>query len=382
MADTFKNDVELLKKYTDPIVLSSSDSKAQIVVVPKLQGRVMTSTVDPDGATNFGWINKELFESGQPQPQIHAYGGEDRFWIGPEGGQFSIFFESGKPFDFEYWKTPALIDTQVFDLVASNSDRCEFQKKAQLKNYSGTEFEIQIDRSVSLLNRQDIEKKINCQIPDDLKLVGYQTENSITNTADKPWSKKTGLLSIWILGMFDSSDNTTIVIPFKAGPADQLGAKVKDDYFGQVPDERLVVSDDVLFFKADSKYRSKIGISPSRAKPLLGSYDADNNALTIACYNQPQGITEYVNSSWEFQKEPFKGDVVNAYNDGEPTKGEKQLGLFYELETSSPAVELKSGEKITHTHSTMHITGSKDQLDKIAQSVFGVSLEKIENAFE
>ncbi|MBL7107123.1 MAG: hypothetical protein ISS77_05920, partial [Phycisphaerae bacterium] len=153
-------------------------------------------------------------------------------------------------------------------------------------------------------------------------------------------------------------------------------------YFGQVPDERLVVSDDVLFFKADSKYRSKIGISPLRAKPSFGSYDADNNALTIACYNQPQGITEYVNSSWELQKEPFKGDVVNSYNDGPAAPGEKQLGLFYELETSSPAVELKSGEKITHTHSTMHITGSKDQLNKIAKSVLGVSLEKIENAFD
>jgi hypothetical protein len=25
-------------------------------------------------------------------PHINVFGGEDRFWLGPEGGQFSIFF--------------------------------------------------------------------------------------------------------------------------------------------------------------------------------------------------------------------------------------------------------------------------------------------------
>jgi hypothetical protein len=42
------------------------------------------------------------------------------------------------------------------------------------------------------------------------------------------------------------------------------------------------------------------------------------------------------------------GDVINAYNDG-PNDDGTQLGRFLELETSSPAAALKSGNSITHT---------------------------------
>jgi hypothetical protein len=37
------------------------------------------------------------------------------------------------------------------------------------------------------------------------------------------------------------------------------------------------------------------------------------------------GATDYVNSMWEDQKEPFSGDVVNSYNDG-PTATGKTIG--------------------------------------------------------
>ena len=63
----------------------------------------------------------------------------------------------------------------------------------------------------------------------------------------------------------------------------------------------------VLFFKADSKYRSKIGLMPSRAKPVLGSYDAVNAVLTIVQYSKPQGVNRYVNSMWEMQEAPYGG---------------------------------------------------------------------------
>ena len=32
---------------------------------------------------------------------MNGFGGEDRFWLGPEGGQFSIFFKKDDPFDLE-----------------------------------------------------------------------------------------------------------------------------------------------------------------------------------------------------------------------------------------------------------------------------------------
>ena len=86
-----------------------------------------------------------------------------------------------------------------------------------------------------------------------------------------------------------------MVVPFAAGDEAKLGPKVNDAYFGKVPAERLVVKDDVLFFSGDGKYRSKIGLSPARAKPILGSYDAANGVLTIVQYTKPdhgQGLCQ------------------------------------------------------------------------------------------
>ena len=57
----------------------------------------MTSTVGGSNSPSHGWINRELIEAGRNDPHINAYGGEDRFWLGPEGGQFSIFFKTHFP---------------------------------------------------------------------------------------------------------------------------------------------------------------------------------------------------------------------------------------------------------------------------------------------
>ena len=78
---------------------------------------------------------------------------------------------------------------------------------------------------------------------------------------------------------------------------------------------------------------------------------------------------------WEHQQEPWKGDVVNSYNDG-PLDDGSQMGPFYELETSSPAAALKPGGMLRHEHQTYHITGTKKSLEKIAFSTLGVKLEQ------
>ena len=118
--------------------------------------------------------------------------------------------------------------------------------------------------------------------------------------------------------MFNPSPQTTIVIPFKPGTEDKLGPKVNDVYFGKVPPDYLTVEEDVLFFKGDGTRRSKIGISPQRSKGIAGSYDADGQVLTLVTYNVQDAPNGFVNSMWEIQKEPYKGDVINSYNDGSP----------------------------------------------------------------
>jgi hypothetical protein len=204
----------------------------------------------------------------------------------------------------------------------------------------------------------------------------------LTNTGKSAWTKDKGLLSIWILGMFNPSPQTTIMIPIVKGPESELGPKVNDAYFGKVPAERLRVEDDKLFFSGDGQYRSKIGISPRRAKPIAGSYDAGGKVLTLVQFNQPKGATDYVNSMWEIQKEPFAGDTVNSYNDGAPSPGAKPLGPFYELETSSPAAALKPGESITHISRTYHFQGDEAALDAISAKNLGISVKSAQNALK
>ena len=158
-----------------------------------------------------------------------------------------------------------------------------------------------------------------------------------------------------------------------------LGKIVNDDYFGKVPAERLKIGEGVLFFAADGQFRSKIGLNPQRSTPLCGSYDAARGVLTLVQYNQPAAeVTDYVNSKWELQKQPYAGDVINAYNDGPAEAGAEPLGPFYELETSSPALPLASGASGTHIQTTFHFEGNREGLDLIAQQTLGVSLAEIE----
>jgi hypothetical protein len=89
---------------------------------------------------------------------------------------------------------------------------------------------------------------------------------------------------------------------------------------------------------------------------------------------------DYVNSMWEIQDHPYRGDVVNSYNDGPPEPGAKPLGPFYELETSSPAAVLKPGQTIMHLHRTFHLQGSETDLDSIAKATLGVSIQEIKSA--
>ncbi len=376
----FKDDVEFLSEHSDLYVLKSKDEQAQVVVIPTLQGRVMTSTATGPDGLSYGWINRELIASGEVNKHINAFGGEDRFWMGPEGGQFSIFFKSGAPFVLEYWWTPEPLNEEPYPVVEEGENFVRFEKEMEFVNYSDEVFKVALDRKVVLLDRQAANSRFGFEFP-DLSMVAFESQNVIKNVGNMPWKKETGLLSIWILGMYNPSPATTIVIPFKEGPVEVLGPQVNDAYFGEVPEERLIVQEDVLFFLGDGQYRSKIGISPLRATSILGSYDETNKVLTLVTFNKPQGELDYVNSMWEIQDEPYTGDVVNSYNDGPAEPGAEPMGPFYELETSSPAAELAPAETLEHIHTTLHITGSESELEPIAESLLGVTLSEIKSAF-
>ena len=130
----FKDDIDFLAKHTKVVVLSDEGGNAQVAVNPDLQGRVMTSTAGGQDGPSFGWINRELLASGVNNVHMNAFGGEDRFWLGPEGGQFSIFFKKGDPFDLDHWFTPPAVNEDSFDVVAREEGAVRFKKAICLVN--------------------------------------------------------------------------------------------------------------------------------------------------------------------------------------------------------------------------------------------------------
>lgn len=380
----FSKDLNFLKKHTNIMVLQEGQSA--VVIAPQFQGRVMTSTTNVNEGDGFGWINKKVIEAGflskeerkgRLENQIYVFGGEERFWLGPEGGQFSLFFKPEDDFEFSNWKTPAVIDTEAFTLVSHTDHSATFEHRCELINKSGTIFKMGIGRSISILNKASIENIIKKKFSANVEFVGYQTNNQITNIGDQPWIPETGLPSIWMLGMYKPSSETTMIIPFKDGEEAILGQTVNDTYFGKVPKDYLEVKENILFFKGDGTKRSKIGVNSKRSKGIAGSYDALGKVLTLITYNTQEAPHGYVNSAWEHQEEPFAGDVLNAYNDGSPEPGVPPMGPFYELETSSPAAALKLNETMVHIQTTIHLQGEEQELSKIAEATLGVSLDAI-----
>lgn len=386
--ETFADDVTFMKEHTQIVLLHDGD--AAVALAPAYQGRVMTSTFDGKAGPSFGWINRPVIEKGllseeerdgKLEEHIYIFGGEERFWLGPEGGQFALFFKPGTKFEFADWGTPPSIDTEAFELVEQTETTAKFKHAAELINHSGAEFKVGIQRTITMLGKEDAAQLLDIELSDGLRMVAYESDNRITNIGAEAWQPQTGLLSIWMLGMYNPSPETTVVIPIKPGSDKTLGPRVNDTYFGTVPPEYLQVQEQNLFFKGDGTRRGKIGIAPRRSKGIAGSYDAVGKVLNIVTYNVQDAPHGFVNSIWELQDEPFAGDVINSYNDGSPEPGKAPLGPFYELETSSPAAALNPGGTMKHIQRTFHIQGSEEELNPLSRHLLGATLDDIKEAF-
>jgi len=371
---SYAYDAAFLKKHTgETLQLTSADGMSKVLLSAQYQGRVMTSTAMGDSGTSFGWLNYKLIASTEKRKQFNPVGGEERFWMGPEGGQFSIYFKKNDSFNINHWQVPSFIDTDAWQVVQADTGSAIFSTNAHITNYSGTNFSIHIERKVNLLTKDSIEHALKTVVPAGVHFVGFETVNTISNTGTDAWVKEKGLLSVWLLGMFTPGPATKVIIPFH--PIADAKRYITSDYFGEIPPERLQVTDSLIVFTCDGKYRSKIGLSPLIAKPIAGAFDFEKNVLTIVI-PQVDKKAGYVNSKWELQKEPYKGDVINSYNDG-PLADGTQMGPFLEIESSSPALALKKSDQATYRQTTLHFQGDYPALKALAKQLLGVDLDSI-----
>ncbi|MES2427540.1 MAG: DUF6786 family protein [Bacteroidota bacterium] len=373
---TYGYDLDFLKKNDSVRVLKNADGSAQVIVSAKYQGKVFTSTADGLKGRSFGWINYKTFKA-DTDSHMNAYGSENRLWLGPEGGKFSLFFKPGAKMEFPYWHTPKAFDTEAWTVVSGDDKKVAMTKDMDLLNYAGTQLKLKIERNISILENAAIESELGIKLDAKTKAVGFQADNNLTNTGNFEWTQKTGAPCMWNLDMFTPSPKVVIIIPYNNAKTAKIATT---DYFGQIPADRIIYKNNILFFKADGKSRGKLGITPKRAMPVIGSYDAENNVLTIAKFDiDNNGL--YLNQEWRTDREPLSGDAVNSYNDG-PLADGSQMGPFYEIESVSPAAFLKPGGKLQHMHKVFHFTGDKAELNTIAQKVLGVSLAEVEGVFK
>src|SRR5438094_2841861 len=119
---TYAFDSIFLKQHTRKVLeLKDKNGQAKILLSVDYQGRVMTSTATGDTGTSYGWLNYNLIASGEKKSQFNPVGGEERFWMGPEGGQYSIYFKGGDSFNIAHWQVPAIIDTVMYDVVQADN---------------------------------------------------------------------------------------------------------------------------------------------------------------------------------------------------------------------------------------------------------------------
>ena len=73
------------------------------------------------------------------------------------------------------------------------------------------------------------------------------------------------------------------------------------------------------------------------------------------------------------QKEPYKGDVINSYNDG-PLEMVEQMGPFYEIDLRRLRSALKHGEQQLIRKSPLHFQGAYAALRTGSWEVLQVDL--------
>lgn len=285
---SYADDLEFLRTYVaDVVELTEESGQARIAVSAKYQGRVMTSTAQGMQGDSYGWINYDLIRSGEILDQFNPIGGEERFWIGPEGGQYSFYFSEGDSFDVSNWQVPYFVDTVSYAQSTPASGRLRFEHSATVTNYSGVDFDVAVQRDIIMVGKDSLARKTGIRV-DDAAYVAYETVNRITNAGTRSWKKDDGLMSIWLLSMLRPSDQTVALIPFR--PLAGVDTLITTNYFGDVPADRLVRLDSVLILKCDGKYRSKIGVSPKAAKPFAASYDYAKNILSIIFFPDRKSV--------------------------------------------------------------------------------------------
>src|SRR6185503_10866054 len=251
----------------DAIVLEG-EGGSKVLVSPRYQGRVMTTKVGK--VESVGFVSLDEIAEGETHESFNNFGGQDRFWIGPEAGQYGIYFAPGIELKRDLWKVPPDFNRGPFTVVEKSAAKVRFRREMSVTNYSGTRFKAKVDREVGLIPSERLKEELKVALPRGVSYAGSYSDNSMANAGDKRWDKQTGLINIWILGQFAPGDRTVIIATSKPGD----GPPYRDEmYFGKVPPDLLKLLGNAVLLRADAKKEGKFGMPQARTTGIAGSFD-------------------------------------------------------------------------------------------------------------
>ncbi|WP_303316289.1 DUF6786 family protein [Flavivirga abyssicola] len=367
---SYKNDLELIKIHTDYMELTANKGKARLIICPKYQGKIITSTYSGINGPSNGWLNRDVIN--KQNLNGNGIGGEDRIWIGPLGSQFSFYFQQIKPLNEKNWQVPDALKNTAFNEISKTDTQVWLENTVKLTNFQGTTLKLNIKRHISILDKKRIEDNLKFKLNASIDFVAYNSSHILKNIDSIGWKKETGLASIWSAGMFEGSDKTSVIIPLKNN------GSITDiyKYLGALNTNRLYTKGKTLLYKTDGKYRSKIGIPHKFAPEIYGCYSKDKQRLTIIQY-QKTNDSLYFNSDVSIQKAPYDGEVIPIYNNGTMDYSATNDISFFELESTSAMKELQPNETIGHFHRVYHFSGHFDELNAISKTLLNFDLNQI-----
>ncbi len=205
-AETYGEAFNFLVAHTKVIQLTGENGE-RVAICPEYQGRVMTSTTQDLEGLSHGWVNREYITRGTIDKHFNNYGGEDRLWLAPEGGPYSLFFAPGAAQSLANWYTPVGLNEGAFQITSKDTDpHYRLSRRVRLQNAARTVFDLEIHREIHLQKIHHFGKLFGSEAQSavadaKLRMVGFQTINTVTNLG-AAMSRDKGLFAVWSLGSF------------------------------------------------------------------------------------------------------------------------------------------------------------------------------------
>ena len=309
------------------VLLAGEDPNKVVIVAPALGGRVLcTGFEGVEGDTDSYILDTEIKKGAAPTGPGAVwsnFGGEERFWLAPEGGRFALFFREGEEQTIANYLIPNSLNSARFGVTAQAADGTSvtFAAPVQLTNSLGTQFDLQVRRKIEVLQ--------SCPYAlgygDKLDFVGFESKSWVKNTGPAALSRQTGAVAVWTLGQYPVRDHTVIIVPFRPGPDSELGKPLNTQYFktdvvditkipkGRSYNDYWAVKDDYALIKANGSIGTKIEMWPQRALGKIASIDLARFSLTIVEFQMYPEL-DYLASYWlPYPEDPFQGAAISIF---------------------------------------------------------------------